>query len=68
MKVFKLKSSPDNNPIFGRWSIERQMVQISSDPQLLPDANKIGDFMSRGTNWNDLDNWELVEIKITIER
>jgi len=66
MKALKLKQSPDTNPVYGRWLSGKPA--IARTPQLWDDANTMEDFYARGKDISVLNQWELVPIKIVVER
>jgi len=66
MKALKLKQSPDATPIYGRWI--NGLPVIARTPQLWDDVNTMEDFYLRGKDISVLNQWELVPIKIVVER
>jgi len=63
MKVFKLKSSPDDNPVFGNWSVRFQKFEITNEPDIYPETQTMQD-----RNYREAEPWELVSVKMIIER
>lgn len=66
MKALKLKQSPDAPPIYGRWI--NGLPVIARTPQLWDDVNTIEDLSLRVKDISVLNQWELITIKIVVER
>jgi hypothetical protein len=69
MKAFKRKDSSDDNPVWGHI-LNGKLVSDANDPQVYSDHETLESILGKGAFAviSQLDQYELVEIKVTVVR